>query len=41
MGLERKRLGGDGNEVSIFDGKRFVFNESSWTVVTLYRMLRR
>ena len=41
MGLERERLGGDGNEVSIFDGKRFVFNESSWTLVTLYRMLLR
>ncbi|BDA40407.1 Prenylcysteine oxidase [Coccomyxa sp. Obi] len=41
MGLKRERLGGDGNEVSIFDGKQFVFNESSWTVVTLFRMLQR
>ena len=41
MGLERVQLGGDSNEVSIWDGQAFVFNESAWSLVTLYRMIRR
>ena len=41
MGLERVQLGADSNEVSIWDGQAFVFNESAWSLVTLYRMIRR
>ena len=41
MGLQRHSVGSDGSLISIFDGQRFVFNESSWTVVTLFRMLQR
>ena len=41
MGLERVQLGSDGDQVSIWDGQSFVFNQSSWTVVNLYRMVRR
>ena len=41
MGLERVQLGNDNNEVSIWDGQAFVFNESAWSLVTLYRMVRR
>ncbi|KAK9917016.1 hypothetical protein WJX75_010018 [Coccomyxa subellipsoidea] len=41
MGLERERPGVDGSQISIFDGRHFVFNESSWSLVTLYRMLER
>ncbi len=41
MGLERVRLGSDGDQVSIWDGRSFVFNQSSWTLVNLYRMVRR
>ena len=26
---------------SIYDGKRFVFDQSSWSIVTLWRLLRR
>ena len=34
--------GGDKEQrFSIYDGKRFVFSQSSWQLVTLYRMLRR
>ena len=41
MGLERVRLGSDGDQVSIWDGHSFVFNQSSWSLVNLYRMIRR
>ena len=41
MGLERHSLGSDSSLISIYDGRRFVFNESTWTVVTLVRMLCR
>ena len=41
MGLQRRSVGSDSSLISIFDGQRFVFNESSWTVVTLFRMLQR
>ncbi len=41
MGLERVQLGSDGDQVSIWDGHSFVFNQSSWTLVNLYRMVRR
>lgn len=41
MGLERVQLADDGSQVSIWDGREFVFNESSWSLVTLYRMYRR
>ena len=41
MGLERVRLGSDGDQVTIWDGHSFVFNQSSWSVVNLYRMVRR
>ena len=26
---------------AVYDGQHFVFNQSAWSVVTLYRMLRR
>ena len=41
MGLERVQLADDGSQVSVWDGREFVFNESSWSLVTLYRMYRR
>ena len=41
MGLQRRSVSSDSSLMSIFDGQRFVFNESSWTVVTLFRMLQR
>ena len=27
--------------LALYDGQQFVFNQSSWAVVTLYRMVRR
>ena len=41
MGLERVELGSDGGQVSIWDGQSFVFNQSSWTLLNLYRVIRR
>jgi hypothetical protein len=47
VGLWRTEPGGsssgaeDSNLFSIYDGTRFVFNESEWTLVTLWRMLMR
>lgn len=41
MGLARVRLGSDGDQVSIWDGHSFVFNQSSWSLVNLYRMISR
>ncbi|KAK9839631.1 hypothetical protein WJX81_001751 [Elliptochloris bilobata] len=31
----------DGGPAAVYDGRRFVFNESDWTVVNLYNIMRR
>ena len=41
MGLARHSLSSDSGLISIYDGERFVFNESAWTAVTLFRMFQR
>jgi len=41
MGLERVALGSDGSQVSIWDGRNFLFSESPWSIITLYRMVQR
>lgn len=34
-------MGSKEAQLAIFDGQNFVFNQSSWSVITLYRMVRR
>ena len=43
MDLQRIEPGAGSKDdcFAIYDGQQFVFNQSSWKVVTLYRMLRR
>lgn len=46
LGLTRIPSGGSGSKTpdtpfALFNGHQFVFNQSSWTAVTLYRLIRR
>ena len=43
LGLERVSAKDPGNPepFAIFNAREFVFNQSTWSAVTLYRMLRR
>lgn len=44
--MQRVPIGGSGSKspdtlLSIYDGQSFVFRQSSWSAVTLYRMIKR
>lgn len=42
MGLKRVPPSGSSEDLfSIYDGSRFVFQQSTWSIVTLWRMLQR